>query len=372
MKITDVEAIILSLPQKRQRTDGTQDMLLVKVKTDAGIIGYGEVDSSPLVAKALIDAPFSHTISSGLRELVIGEDPFAYEKIWHKMYNGCIYHGRRGAAIQAMSGIDLALWDIMGKALGMPVYRLLGGGFRSEVRAYASALFGDDLKHTADKVKQYVDEGFTAVKMGWEPMGQDLNYDVQLVQTMRAAAGPDVDILIDAGLCYDAKTAIQMARRFEEYEIFWLEEPLHPDNLEGYRRLSESVDVRIAAGEEESSRASFIDLMDRGKVDVVQVDVTRVGGLTEAKKIAYLAYDRGLPCINHSFTTDINIAASLHLLASIPNAILLEFCVEESPLRMELAREPIQVEDGMVRVPETPGLGVELNEEVIARYRVSV
>jgi L-alanine-DL-glutamate epimerase-like enolase superfamily enzyme len=371
MKITDVEAMILSLPEIRERTDGSQDMLLVKVSTDAGIVGYGEVDSSPLVAKSLIDAPISHTISRGLRHLVIGEDPFEYEYTWHRMYNGSIYHGRRGAAIQAISGIDLALWDIMGKALGMPVYKLLGGGFRKEVRAYASALFGDDLAHTAEKVRRHVDQGFTAVKMGWEPMGQDADYDVQLVKTMRQAAGPKVDILIDAGLCWDAKTAIQMAKRFQEYDIFWLEEPLHPDNLEGYRRLAGSVDVRIAAGEEESSRASFIDLMDRGQIDVVQVDVTRVGGLTEAKKIAYLAHDRGLPCINHSFTTDLNIAASLHLLASIPNAILLEFCVEESPLRTQLAQEPIQVIDGRVKVPEAPGLGVELNEEVIARYRIA-
>jgi len=370
MKITNVEAIVLSLPEKRERTDGTQDMLLVKVTTDSGIVGYGEVDSSPLVAKSVIDAPVSHTISRGLRHLVIGQDPFAYEYLWDRMYQGCLYHGRRGAAIQAMSGIDLALWDIMGKALGMPVYKLLGGGFRKEVRAYASALFGDDLAHTSDKVKRYVDDGFTAVKMGWEPMGRDPDYDVQLVKTMREAAGPKVDVLVDAGLCWDAKTAIRMARRFEDYDIFWLEEPLHPDNLEGYRRLSEAASVRIAAGEEESSRASFVDLMDRGKIDVVQVDVTRVGGLTEAKKIAYLAHDRGLPCVNHSFTTDINIAASLHLLASIPNAPLLEFCAEESPLRTQLAREPIQVLDGMVRVPEGPGLGVELNEEVIERYRV--
>jgi L-alanine-DL-glutamate epimerase-like enolase superfamily enzyme len=301
---------------------------------------------------------------------VIGEDPFAYEYLWHRMYQGSLYHGRRGAAIQAMSGVDLALWDIMGKALGLPVYKLLGGGFRNSVRAYASALFGDDLAHTADKVKGYVDQGFSAVKMGWEPMGPDAEHDTALVRTMREAAGPHVDVLVDAGLCWDAKTAIQRARRFAEYDIFWLEEPLHPDNLEGYRRLAEATDVRIAAGEEESSRASFVDLMDRGKIDVVQVDVTRVGGLTEAKKIAYLAHDRGLPCVNHSFTTDINIAASLHLLASIPNAILLEFCAEDSPLRTQLAKEPIQVVDGFARVPEGPGLGVELNEAVIERYRV--
>jgi len=370
MRITEVEAMVLSLPEKRERTDGTQDMLLVKVTTDEGIVGYGEVDSSPLVAKAIIDAPVSHTICRGLRHLVLGQDPFAHEMLWHRMYNGAIYHGRRGAVLQAMSGIDLALWDIMGKALGVPVYRLLGGSFRKEVRAYASALWGDNLRHTGDKVRRYRDQGFTAVKMGWEPLGQDADYDVQLVRAMREAAGPKMDVLIDVGFAWDAKTAIQMCRRFAEFDIFWLEEPLHPDNLEGYRRLSDAVETRIAAGEEESCRAGYLDLMDRGRIDVVQVDVTRAGGLTEARKIAWLAHDRGLPVVNHSFTTDINIAASLHLLASIPNAIFLEFCVEDSPLRMELCREPIQVIEGMARVPETPGLGVEINEDVVERYRV--
>ncbi len=370
MKIVDVEALVLSLPQIRERTDGTQDMLLVRVTTDTGIVGYGEVDSAPIVAKAIIEAPPSHTICRGLKHAVLGEDPFEYEMLWHRMYQSSIYYGRRGAAIQAMSGIDLALWDIMGKSVGMPVYKLLGGGFRHKVRAYASALFGTNLHDTAERVRGYVDRGFTAVKMGWEPMGQDWDYDVDLVRTMREAAGPKVDILIDAGHCYDSKTAIQMASRFREHNIYWLEEPLHPDNLEGYRRLCDHTDVRIAAGEEDSTRASFIELMDRGGIDVVQVDVTRVGGLTEAKKIAYLAADRGLPCINHSFTTDINVAASLHLLASISNAVLLEYCVEDSPLRNELCKDPIQVIDGYASVPQEPGLGVVLDEDVIAKYRV--
>ena len=150
MKITDVQAIYLRLPEISERCDGTQDALLVKVETDAGITGIGEVDTSPLVAKAAIEAPFSNTITSGLRELVLGEDPFAYEYLWHKMYQGSRYSGRRGAFVHAMSGVDLALWDIMGKATGMPVSRLLGGGFRTKVRAYASTLFGDSLQSTAE------------------------------------------------------------------------------------------------------------------------------------------------------------------------------------------------------------------------------
>lgn len=370
MKITDVQAIYLRLPEISERCDGTQDALLVKVETDAGITGIGEVDTSPLVAKAAIEAPFSNTITSGLRELVMGEDPFAYEYLWQKMYQGSRYSGRRGAFVHAMSGIDLALWDIMGKATGMPVSRLLGGGFRTKVRAYASTLFGDSLESTADRGRWCVDQGFTAVKFGWDPLGQDLDYDEKLVEAIREAVGPKVDVLIDAGHAYNTKTAIQMAGRFAPYGIYWFEEPLAPDNLSGYAELARATPLRIAAGEAESNRISYTDLMDRGKIDVVQIDVARVGGLTEAKKIAFAAFDRGLEVVNHAFTTDINVAASLALLSAVPEAHFLEFCVEDSPLRQQLARNPITVVDGYAAVPQEPGIGIEIDEAVVERYAV--
>lgn len=372
MKITDVKVIYVALPEIKERCDGSQDALLVKVETDAGITGVGEVDSSPQIAKAAIEAPFSSTITNGLRALVIGENPFEYEKIWHKMYMGSRYPGRRGAVVHAMSGIDLALWDIMGKALQMPVYQLLGGGFRKKVRAYASTLFGDTIQETADRARWLVDQGFTAVKFGWDPLGEDLDQDERLVEAIREAVGPDVDVLIDAGHAYNTKTAIQMARRFEPYGIYWLEEPLVPDNLDGYAQLAGSTDLRIAAGEAESNRYSYVDLMDRGNIDVVQFDVTRSGGLTETKKIAYAAYDRGLEVVNHSFTTDLNIAASLAVLSAVPDAHLFEYCVEDSPLRQELIRNPIRPVDGYVSVPEEPGLGVEIDDEVVERYAVAL
>ena len=163
-----------------------------------------------------------------------------------------------------------------------------------------------------------------------------------------------------------------MAHRFEPYRIYWLEEPLRPDNIAGYAKLARATPLRIAAGEAESERGSYLRLMDEGKIDVVQVDPTRAGGLTEAKKIAWAAYDRGRAVINHSFTTDINIAASLALLASIPEAPLLEFCVEDSPLRTQLARDPFQVVDGRVHLRDEPGLGVEIDEDVLERYAVRV
>lgn len=373
MKITDVETIYLRLPQVKEQTDSGQDALIVRVHTDAGISGVGEVDSSPLAVKGAIDGPFSHNITSGLKPLVIGEDPFEIERIWHKMYQRNVYAGRRGIGIHAMSGIDLALWDIKGKALGLPVWKLLGGGFHRRIRAYASSLFGATPAETCERGKRFIDLGFSAVKFGWEPMGRDEETDIALVREARRGVGEKADLMIDAGLCYDAKTALQRVRRFEEHRIFWFEEPLAPDNYEGYRRLSQATSVRIAAGEEESERRSFTDLMDKGSIDVVQVDLTRCGGITEGLKIASLAADRGLPCVNHGFTTYINVAAALHWLASIPNSFIMEYVAEEgTALREAITRQNFRAVDGFVTVPEEPGLGVQLEEEALARYRQQV
>jgi len=371
MKITRVETIYLRQPEVKRQCDSGQDALIVRIETDAGITGLGEVDSNPMAVKGAIDGPFSHTTASGLAQVVIGEDPFETEKLWYKMYRANIYGGRRGVGIHAMSGIDLALWDIKGKALGLPVWKLLGGGFQSKVRCYASSLFGATPEKTGELARRYRDQGFTAVKFGWDPMGQDERTDVALVREGRRGLGEDADLLIDAGLVWDAATAIQRARAFSEYNIFWLEEPLRPDDYEGYRRLAEATDMRIAAGEEESNRLSFLELMDRGRIDVVQVDLTRCGGFTEAMKIAALAWDRGLMVANHGFTTYINVTAALHWLASIPNALICEFVAEEETnLREFVTRQKLRARDGYLEVPCEPGLGVELDEEAVRGYRV--
>lgn len=372
LKITEVEAIYVRLPQVKAQCDSGQDALIVKITTDAGIVGYGEVDSAPMAAKWVIEGPFSHTATTGLKQVLIGEDPFRTEWLWQKMYRANIYAGRRGLAVHAMSGIDLALWDLKGKALGMPVWKLLGGGFAQTLRPYASSLFGATPAETGERARRFIGQGFTAVKFGWDPMGQDAKTDVALVREARKGLGPDADLMIDAGLVYDAKTAIQRARAFEQFDPFWFEEPLSPDDYEGYAKLSAASPLRIAAGEEESERKSFLQLMDVGKVDVVQVDLTRCGGFTEAMKIASLAADRGLPVVNHGFTTYLNVAAALHFLASVPNTLgLLEFVVEEGTTLRHALSEPIRAVDGRVAVPDAPGLGLSLNEEGIAKYRVA-
>lgn len=372
MKITSVEAIYLRQPQVKEQCDSGQDALIVKVTTDAGITGIGEVDSSPLAVKGAIEGPFSHTTTTGLREVVIGEDPLETEYLWYKMYRANIYSGRRGIGIHAMSGIDMALWDIKGKALGLPVWKLLGGGFHKKLRCYASSLFGRTPEATHDLARRFRDRGFNAVKFGWDPMGQDAKTDVELVRQGRKGLGDDADLLIDAGLVWDAKTAIQRAQAFEEYNIFWLEEPLRPDDYEGYRKLSEATSLHIAAGEEESNRLSYLDLMDRGKIDVVQIDLTRCGGFTEAVKIASLAYDRGLVVANHGFTTYINVTAALHFLNAIPNALIVEFVAEEeTTLREKITKQKLRAVDGYLAIPDAPGLGIDLDEEGVRKYRVA-
>jgi L-alanine-DL-glutamate epimerase-like enolase superfamily enzyme len=369
MKITDVEAIWLQLPVVDERCDGTQDTLVVRVHTDAGITGVGEVDSSPMVAKAIIEAPLSHAIARGLRQCVVGQNPLDIAVLWDRMYQGTIFFGRGGAAQQAISGVDMALWDIMGKALGMPVYQLLGGAFHTRLRAYASNLFGDTPEATFEQAQRLVDQGFGAVKFGWGPMGQSEALDIALVRAARAGLGDRVDLMIDAGLCYDASTAIRRAHQFAEFRPFWLEEPLHPDDLEGYARLVQNSPLRIAAGEQETTLQGFTALIDAG-LDVLQPDVARVGGISRAVEIGRLTAQHRRLCVNHSYKTGISIAASLHFLAALPNASLLEYCVEQSALRQTLTRQTFPLVDGFVAVPQEPGLGVELDETVVAQYRV--
>ncbi len=370
MKITRVEPIHLRLPDVNERCDGSQETLVVKVHTDAGITGVGEVDSSALVAKAIIEAPLSHKICRGLAECVLGQDPFEIDRLIQRMYEGTIFFGRQGAVIQAMSGIEIALWDIFGKATGRPVYQLLGGGFRTKFKAYASILFGDSPAETERIGRRLADQGFRAVKFGWGPMGQSEESDLAQVQATRRGIGQELELMVDAGLCWDTATAIRRARQFEPYHLTWLEEPLHPDNLQGYARLSQQSPIRIAAGEEICDIKEFQQMMDVGGIDVAQVDVTRVGGLARSKRIGWDSYERHRLCVNHSYKTGINIAASLHFVAAVPNSQYFEYCVEQGALRQHLTRQRFPVVDGEIGVPTEPGLGIELNEEVVSRYRV--
>jgi L-alanine-DL-glutamate epimerase-like enolase superfamily enzyme len=305
--------------------------------------------------------------------MLIGEDPREVERLWWKLYRGSIYVGRRGLGIHALSGIDIALWDLRGQAEGKPICELLGTPVRDRVRAYASTLMPETAAEVADTVARLRQRGFTAIKLGWGPLGRDPAHDVALAAAARATAGPDVDVLIDAGLGYgsDARTAIGVARELEPLGVFWLEEPFAPDELEAYAELADSVDLRIAAGEHDVTLWGFRELIERGHVDVVQPDVTRCGGITETMRIAELARSHGVATVPHAWKSGIIKAASLHVNAVLPDAALQEYCVSDTPINSALVREQLPLdEDGCVAVPTAPGLGVELDLDVLERYRV--
>ena len=369
MKITNVSAIVLRLPEVTAMCDGTQDTCLLKVETDAGITGWGEVDSAPTVVKAIIEAPLSHRICTGLANALIGENPLAVEVCMDRMWEAANYYGRAGVGTHAMAGLNLALWDISGKAHGCPVYELFGGPFETRFRAYCSILFGDTPAETYELASRFSDE-FTAIKFGWGPMGSaGESLDVDLVRQARRGAGDDVDILIAAGQVWDWKTALQRAEAFAEFHPFWLEEQLQPSDVEGYARLSHGSPVPIAAGEAESLYGDFERLIVEGDIDWVQPDPARCG-ISTMVEVGRLAARRQAKFVNHSFKSGITIAASLHALAAIPGGEVFEFCMSDSPLRHELTHERFEITDGYVHVPEAPGLGVTVNEDVVERYRV--
>ena len=383
MKITNVEVLVLKSPGLYNRPEGSEEPLgptymgLVRVSTDAGITGYSDMETAAPVAKAAVEAPSwsedGVSYFDGLASLIVGENPLEPERLWYKMYRGSIYYGRRGAAIQAMSAIDIALWDIMGKFYGQPVCVLLGAKWRDRVRAYASTLFRPTPEAMRDATRRYLDAGFTAVKFGWGVFGEDPKQDVKLVEAARREMGDGCDLLVDTGWFVERtpKQAIQVIRSLEPYRPFFVEEILHPEDYDGYRHVAETVDTLVACGEQEATEWGFHELITRGKVDVLQPDLTRCGGFTVARKIAHMAELANVLVIPHSWSSDLLTAASLHLNAFMRRAVFIEFNTSQGPLSRELVREPLRMTDGWLSVPEGPGLGVEVNEEAIRKYRIA-
>ncbi len=370
MKITEVICQILRVPTVEAKTASSQDSVLVRVRTDDGREGIGEADSSPEVVKAIIDAPFSHNIACGLRQIVLGENPLETERLWQKMLRGTQYFGGTSVTITAMAAIDMALWDLKGKTFGVPIHQLLGGKQHDEIQAYASILFGRDGAETADIGRRWVESGYQAVKFGWEPMGESEQKDLDLVRGGREGLGEHHTLLIDAGCVWDARTALRRAEAFADYHIGWLEEPLRPNDVDGYAWLRDRAPLPIAAGENECGRHSFRPFIDRHALDVYQVDLAR-NGFTDAAYIRGRVEEIGARLCNHCYTTPITVAASLHWLCTCRDAFLFEDCVEDSPLRHELTAEKVQAVEGRIRVPDGPGLGVTLNEDFVKEFLVA-
>ncbi|HUE14483.1 MAG TPA: mandelate racemase/muconate lactonizing enzyme family protein [Planctomycetaceae bacterium] len=364
MKITHVICQVLRVGNVAAKTASCQDAVLVRIRADDGLEGIGEADSSPEVVKAIVDAPFSHNIACGLRELLIGENPLETERLWQKMLAGTVYFGRTSVTITAMAAVDMALWDLKGKHFGEPIHRLLGGKRRDSIPAYASILFGRDGSHTAEIGWRWREAGYRAIKFGWEPMGKSEALDLELVRGARQGIGDDGTLLIDAGLVWDARTALRRANQFAEYNIGWLEEPLRQDDVDGYVWLRDRSPVPIAAGEGECGREAFRPLIDRHALDVYQVDLSRCGFI-DAAYIKSRVEEIGARLCNHCYTSPLTVAASLHWLSTCRDAFLFEDCVEDLPLRHELTIEKVQAAGGTIQVLDRPGLGVTLNEDFI-------
>jgi L-alanine-DL-glutamate epimerase-like enolase superfamily enzyme len=369
MRITSLICQILRVKNVQAKTASSQDSVLVRVRTDTGLEGIGEADSSPEMVKAVIDAPFSHNIAVGLRQLLVGENPLETERLWQKMYRRTMYCGRRSVTITAMAAIDMALWDLKGKQFGEPIHRLLGGKHHERIKAYASILFGRDGDETARIAQRWREAGYQAVKFGWEPMGASDAVDLDLVRGARRGLGDDATLLIDAGCVWDARTALQRSEAFADYKLGWLEEPLSPDDYEGYRWLRDRARVPIAAGEEECGRQAWRPLIDGRCLDVYQVDLSR-NGFTDAAYIRQRVEEIGARLCNHCYTSPVTVAASLHWLATCRDAFLFEDCVEDSPLRHELTHEKVQAVDGWIDVPDRPGLGVTLDEDFVRAHLI--
>jgi L-alanine-DL-glutamate epimerase-like enolase superfamily enzyme len=389
MKISDVQAFVLDAGKNyadRSETGewrGPRYFCLLKVITDDGLIGWSDIETQPQVGAAYLDHPSGGVVGfESLRSALLGEDPLERERLWQKMYRYQAYFGRQGAGMHMISGVDIALWDIAGKAFHQPVAKLLGAQYCDRVKAYASTLFRPTPDEMKRAVEGYLGQGFQAIKFGWGPFGSDLQRDLALVKAARDAAGPDVTLMVDAGW-YGTTTGDPyrprslpdwrwLIPRLEELGIFWLEDFLHPENLAGYAELAQTTrTLRLAAGEQYSGVVEFERLANEGRVHVLQPDLSRCGGLTVAKQIADFALRRQLECVPHAWLTDLLNAASLQLNAYLMHSVFLEYNVSASDLLLRLCPNRPVMKDGFVPVPQGPGLGVEVDEKVIEQYRVA-
>jgi L-alanine-DL-glutamate epimerase-like enolase superfamily enzyme len=339
---------------------------VVEVLTDEGLVGVG----SAMTGKALVAAAVRL-----LRPLLVGERADEPARVSEKLRQSLFWQGRGGAVEHAISGIDIALWDLMGKVCDQPVARLLGGCYRDRIKPYGSILFDEPPKLRA-KLEHAVGRGFKAIKMGWRPFGRrDRKTDEVLIRTARETVGEAVELMVDAGGSeqfwpHGYKWALETAKMLADYDIVWFEEALPPDDLEGFIELRRHAPLPITTGEVLTRRQSFRPYIERHAVDIIQPDCTKCGGLTEAWRIGWLAYEHNVLMVPHGWNTALGLAADLHLTAAMPLARYVEF-LTPSPYLDELILNPFKPDaEGYLRVPEKPGLGVELNLEALKKYGI--
>jgi L-rhamnonate dehydratase len=370
MRITRIEPIVLRADVDVSRADGTQDAFLLRLYTDEGLVGIGEADTSPYVAETMLEMPSSHAIAQGFRDILLGQDPLHIDRLWWQLYAGTEHYGAGGAAMQVISAIDLALWDLLGKAMNKPIFELLGAVDPGSVRVYASEVMPDTESEAKKVAANARARGYTALKFGWGPLGQSLDRDESLIRAAAEGLGGRCDLMIDGGRAYSIRGAAELIERTEDVPLYWLEEPLRPDDLDGYRRLSALSSVRIATGEADWGVGAYRQLAEHG-VDILQPDLARCGGFTVARELIDLSRKRAVDVVPHCFSTGVLVAASLQFVAALPRPLLSEFSVADSPLASGLLAEPFELDErGCLAVPDRPGLGVELDEDALRKWSV--
>lgn len=370
MKITDIRTRRLRAPlppegQYRSRSGlrTFRGTVLVEVQTDQGIVGFGSCSGNEAVVEAII--------GRALKPLLIGKDPLRIDELWGNTYLGAGFgsHGSKAIAAIVRSGIDVALWDILGKAQNLPVYQVLGGNCRESVRVYATALYPEGTPEVVKKAFAFVEKGFSAIKI---KIGFDLAQDLAIVKAVRGALGKDFMLMADANMGYGIDAALAVAGVLEECGVAWLEEPLFVGDIEGHAFLRARSKVPIALGENLHACSAFEQFILRGAVDILQPDVARCGGISEAKKVAALAAAHGLPISLHTWGDAVALAASLHLTAALENSPIMELDCTANPLRTELLKEPLEAQkNGVMLPPKGPGLGIELSADALQKYAYS-
>lgn len=370
MKIREIEVIPLTggtvdggWPQGHEPEENLHT--LIEIRTDEGICGFGSCFTSGMLVQGAVAL---------MEPLLIGESAVEPERVTEKLRQSSFWQGRGGAVEHAISGIDIALWDIFGKACGQPVSRLLGGNYRQRIKPYGSVLFGepDELKRTLEDV---VSRGFQAIKMGWRPFGRwDRKFDELLIRTARETVGEKIELMVDAGGSeqfwpHGVNWARETAKMLADYGIVWFEEPLPPDDMAGYVELTRMSPVPIAAGEVLTRRQSFLPWLERRAVDIIQPDCTKNGGLSESRRIAWAAYDHNVQMVAHGWNTALGLAADLQLAAAMPVARYVEYLTPCAYIE-DLTVEPFQLDaDGYLQIPQRPGLGVEIDRDKLNKYR---
>jgi len=369
MKITDIRAVGLrgATPEGGWSDELQPDHCvhtLVAILTDEGLTGFGSVFTNDNLVKAALKV---------LEPLYLGENALEPERVSEKLHQNSFWMGRGGTLTHAISGIDIALWDILGQATGQPVGRLLGGCYRQRVRPYASVLMREPAR-LAEYLSQLKEEGFRAFKIGWGPFGRvSSEMDEAIVRAAREAIGAECWLMVDAGgsdayWSHGYKWALRTAEMLADYDVAWFEEPLKPDALEDFVALRRAAPVPIAGGEVLTRRQTFQPWLQAGAFDIVQPDVTKVGGISEERRIGWMAQESGIKFVPHGWNTAVGLAADLQLAAAFSDSDFVEY-LTGSPYIDNIVAEPWQLdEDGMLPIPDGPGLGVTLNLEAVAKY----